>query len=92
MRYAIIPGVTGIPGSIEISVDEFTKLRSIQKQLIYILNIEETFDLLLENYAELESDLLRLSVRFSLFGEHGEPLGPRREIEFISICDMLCLQ
>jgi hypothetical protein len=80
MKYAITPGVTGIRGSIDISADEFTKLRSAQKQLIYFLNIEETFDLLLENYAEFESDLLRLGVRFSLFGEHGEPLGPRREI------------
>ena len=80
MKYAITPGVVGIRGSIDIPADEFTKLRSVQKHLIYVLNIEETFDLLLENYAEFESDFLRLSQRLSLFGEHGEPLGPRREV------------
>ena len=80
MRYTIVPGVTGIRGSIEISADEFNKLRRTQKDLIYVLNSEETFDLVLENYAEFESDLLRLGVRSSLFGEHGEALGPRREI------------
>ena len=63
MRYAITPGVIGIPGSIDIPADEFAKLRSAQRDLIYALNIEETFDLLLENYAEFESDLLRLSLR-----------------------------
>jgi hypothetical protein len=80
MRYAITPGVFGIPGSIAIPADEFTKVRSAQKHLIYFLNSEETFDLLLENYAEFESDLLRLGHRLLLFGEHGEPLGSHREI------------
>ena len=52
--------------------------KSTQEHLVTAYNIEATFDLLLENYAEFEQDFLRLSLRLSLFGEQGEPLAPRR--------------
>jgi hypothetical protein len=35
-------------------------LKSTQEKLLIVLNIEETFDLLLENYAEFERDFLDL--------------------------------
>jgi hypothetical protein len=80
MRYALRRLVLGVRDFIEISEDEFNTLKLTQEKLLDVLNIEATFDLLLENYTEFEQDLLRLGLRLSLFGEHGEPLGPRREM------------
>ncbi len=72
--------VLGVPDFILISEDAFNQWRSTQEYLVTAYNIEATFDLLLENYAEFEQDILRLSLRLSLFGDHGEPLAPRREM------------
>jgi hypothetical protein len=70
----------GAPDFLDISQDAFTQWESAQRNLFTVLNIEVTFDLLLENYAEFERDCLGLSHRFLLFRRHGEPLGPKREI------------
>jgi hypothetical protein len=80
MRYTLKRRVLGAPDVIEISKDEFDQWQSTQEHLLDVLNIEATFDLLLENYAEFERDLLDLSHRLSLFREHGEPLGLYREM------------
>lgn len=69
MRYTLRRLVFGEPGCIEISEVEFAKLKSTQEKLLIVLNIEETFDLLLENYenyAEFERDFLCLSLVFLL--------------------------
>ncbi len=70
MRYTLRRIVTGVRDFIEISEDEFTTLKLTQEKLLGVLNIEATFDLLLENYAEFEQDLLRLSL-VSLVGDVG---------------------
>jgi hypothetical protein len=80
MRYTMKRRVLGAPDYIDISKDEFTQWKSAQRNLFSVLNIEVTFDLLLENYTEFERDCLGLSHRFLLFRRHGEPLGPKREI------------
>jgi hypothetical protein len=80
VRYTLKRRVIGAPEVIEISEDEFNQWKSAQKNLLIVLNIEVTFDLLLENYAEFERDCLGLSHRFLLFRQHGEALGPKREI------------
>ena len=80
LSYALTSGIMDESGPIDISKDNFTMLKLSQKHLISVLSIEETFDLLLENYAEFERDFLGLGLRLSLFGKHGEPLGPRREM------------
>ena len=80
MRYTLKRRVTGAPGFLNISEDEFHQCKSAHTHLLTVLNIEVTFDLLLENYAEFEHDCLGLSHRFLLFRQHGEPLGPKREI------------
>jgi hypothetical protein len=80
MRYTLKRRVTGDPGFLDISEDEFYQCKSAHTHLLTVLNIEATFDLLLENYAEFERDCLGLSHRFLLFRQHGEPLGPKREI------------
>jgi hypothetical protein len=80
MRYTLKRRVLGAPDFIEISEDEFNQWKSTQENLLAVLNIEATFDLFLENYAEFERDFLGLSHRLSLFHAHGEPLGPYREM------------
>jgi hypothetical protein len=79
MRYRRRLLVIGVCDFIEISNDKFEQLRRTLKNLLHVLNIAATFDLLFENYAEFERDYLGLGLRLVLFGEHGEPLGPRRE-------------
>lgn len=80
MRYTLKRRVTGAPGFLDISEDVFHQCKSAHLHLLTVLNIEMTFDLLLENCAEFERDCLGLSHRFLLFRQHGEPLGPKREI------------
>jgi hypothetical protein len=80
MRYTLKRRVLGIPDFIEISEVEFNQWKSIQANLLAVLNIEATFDLFLENYAEFERDFSGLSHRLWLFREYGEPLGPYREM------------
>jgi hypothetical protein len=80
MRYTLKRRVLGVPDFILISEDAFNQWRSTQEHLVTAYNVEATFDLLLENYAEFEQDFLRLSLRLSLFGEQGEPLVPQREM------------
>jgi hypothetical protein len=80
MRYTLKHRVLGGPDFIEISEDEFNQWKLIQENLLTVLNIEETFGLFLENYAELEREFSGPSHRLSLFREHGEALGPYREI------------
>ena len=72
LRYAIMSGVMDGSKPIYIPKDEFTDLKRTQERLRSVLDIEATFDLLLENYAEFEEDFLCLSLRLSLFGEQGE--------------------
>jgi hypothetical protein len=72
--------VIGAPDFLDISENEFHQCKSAHTHLLTVLNIEITFDLFLENYAEFERDYLDLSLRLSLFGKHGEPLGPYREM------------
>lgn len=80
MRYRLRRLVLGVPAFIEISKDEFEQLKRTQKNLLNVLNIEATFDLLLENYAEFERECLGLGLRLALFARHGEPLGAYREM------------
>jgi len=50
-----------------IEKNEYEKLVQAKKTAVLALSIEEKFDLLIENYAEYESEMLRLSLRTSLF-------------------------
>ena len=80
MRYTMKRRVLGAPDFLDISEEAFQQCQSAYTNLLNVLNIEVTFDLLLENYAEFERDCLGLSHRFLLFRQHGESLAPRREI------------
>jgi hypothetical protein len=80
VRYTLKRRVLGAPDFGEISEDEFNQWKSAQNNLLVVLSIEVTFDILLENYAEFERDCLGLSHRFLLFHQHGEALRPKREI------------
>jgi hypothetical protein len=80
MKYRLRRPVTVGRQFREISKDDFNEWRSTQKKLLAVFNIEVTFDLLIENYAEFERDLLSLGLRIALFGERGEPLETYREV------------
>jgi hypothetical protein len=80
MRYTLKRRVLGVPDFIEISHDDFNQWKSAQRNLIAAFNIEQTFDLFLENYAEFARDCLDLSLRASLFSKDEETLRPYREV------------
>jgi hypothetical protein len=80
VRYTLKRRVFGGPDFIEISQDEFNRWKCTQSKLLDVLNIEATFDLFLENYAEFERDFLAINHRLALFQAHGEPLGHYREM------------
>jgi hypothetical protein len=80
LRYAITSGVMDGSNPIYIAKDEFAELKRTQGRLTSVLDIETTFDLLLENYTEFEQDFLCLILRSSLFGEEGERLEVYQEM------------
>ncbi len=79
--------------AVPISEAEFNRYRTARTKLLAALALEEKFDILLENFAELEKTLLDLSLRSALF-RHGDGssrhygefrrLGNRRIANFLS--------
>jgi len=61
MRYTLKRRVLGVSDFIEISQDDFNHWKSAQRNIIAAFNIEQTFDLFLENYAEFARDCLDLT-------------------------------
>lgn len=62
VRYEITRHVLGEPRFVEITEDEFRRMREASERLGDMLAIEEKLDLLLANYAEYERELLLLAV------------------------------
>lgn len=60
----------GAGESIRISQDEYASMVRSKRGVLAALALEEKFNLLLENYAEYEEELLRLALRDSIFGHH----------------------
>jgi hypothetical protein len=52
---------------IELSKEEFERMIEAKRRFIILLDIEEKFDIFIENYAEHEKELLSLTLRKSLF-------------------------
>lgn len=73
-------GITGLTYSpdrfIEITKAEFDDLAAAKVQIVTFIGIEEKFDLLLENYADYERELLEVSLQTMLFNDiHDERPG-----------------
>lgn len=60
----------GLSDFIPISASQFEKIRAAKMHLMFGVGIEEKFDLVLENYAELERSLLEMALEHSIF--HGK--------------------
>lgn len=67
MQYRITRRVIGCKDFIPIEKEEFEAALLAHGSFFIALGIEEKFDLLCENYAEFENDLLQLSMRRMLF-------------------------
>ena len=67
MKYKIVRAATSLPGSVDLSPEEYEALKRAKKGLVRIVEIEEKFDLLLENYAEYERSLLELTLHYVLY-------------------------
>ncbi len=62
MRCCIGRGVIGPWPYIDISLEEFHRIKTDKDNLFTILGVEEKFDMLLQNYAEYEQALLTLAL------------------------------
>ncbi len=69
MKHGITRMVLGCNQFIPISEDEFIETVAARDRFFRLLGIEEKFDLLAENLAELETDILDLTMRRMLFHE-----------------------
>jgi hypothetical protein len=58
--------------SVEISEDDYERLRGAREGLLLVLDIEEKFDLLFENYAEYELSLLEVALRSATSSDNRE--------------------
>jgi len=67
MQYRISKPFVGYSGFIAISQDRFEEAKLAIRNLREVLSIEEKLNLILENYAEFERELLRLSLNHAMF-------------------------
>ena len=67
MRYAITQPWFGFHHEIEISKDEFDTLKEARNRVLLLASLEDKFMLLLENYEELEQEMIRLSLHRMIY-------------------------
>lgn len=65
--YIVAVYAIGQNESFDISKEEFVEIKEARAFTIFGQSIEEKFDLLLENYAELEREVIDMSVQHSIF-------------------------
>jgi hypothetical protein len=70
MQYSITKPFIGYTDFIEISCDEYEAVKIAKQNLLEALTIEEKFNLVLENYAEFERELLELSLNHMMVFDH----------------------
>ena len=67
MKYIISTEVYGSPGYIEISESRYHLISDSQKYLLETLFLEEKLDYVMENYYELEIELVSIASRMMIF-------------------------
>ena len=94
-RYGITRLVLSAKQFIDLSQAEFESIREAKTNLVMALNVEEKLNLVLENYAELEREMLGIAADHLLFQNHnwssfvGEVhLISRRIVNLLSACRM----
>ena len=73
MRYVITQLWFGFDQEIEISEDDFKDLQEARKKVLLLASLEDKFMLLLENYEELEQEMLRLSLHQMIYFDYSMP-------------------
>jgi len=70
MRYGITRLALGAQPFIEITPQHFGQIRDAKQNLVLTLEIEEKFDIFIENYVEFEETLLGLTLRHMVFTDY----------------------
>jgi len=69
MQYGITKLLIGSNNCLDISQEEFEEAKIAKHSLVEVLSIEEKHNLILDNYAEYESELLGLGLKRMLFSD-----------------------
>jgi len=64
MKYELAKVTAGSRGFVEISKEEYSQIKSANANLLEALFIEEKFNVVIDNYLELETDLLACAARY----------------------------
>lgn len=67
MKYVLAPAIRHRAEPVEITEQEYREIAAAKDGLITFIGIEQKFDLVLENYAEYEHELLGLAVHQAIF-------------------------
>jgi len=93
MRYIVTQPWFGFDHEIEITQKECEVLEEARSRALLLSSLEEKFMLLLENYEELEQEMLRLSLQRMIYIDHNMPvlidnirLLNRRFANFLTTC------
>jgi hypothetical protein len=66
MKYVLAKVTAGSRGFVEISKEEYSQVKSAKANLLEALFIEEKFNIVIDNYLELETDLLACAARYMI--------------------------
>ncbi len=95
MRYGITSIIMGFSGFIEINEEEYERIKAARENLIELLLLEETLDLVTENFQEYEAELLAIASRNMIFPDtddismsHQRILISRRIVNLLSASRM----
>lgn len=67
LAYGLTLATLGCTDVIPLTQEDYSARATARKQVLLGLSLEEKFDLLLENYAEMESTVLDIALRYSLY-------------------------
>ncbi len=95
MKFGITRIALGFPGFIEIDRAEYELVKVARTNLLELLLLEETFDILIENFQEYEAELLSIASRDMIFGftddissSNERIIVSRRIVNLLSACTM----
>ena len=95
MKFGITRIVLGFPGFIEIDKAEYELVKVARTNLLELLLLEETFDILIENFQEYETELLSIASRDMIFSftddismSNERIIVSRRIVNLLSACTM----
>lgn len=67
-RYQLTSLAAGVDARIDLTSDEFTSIKQARDRLAFLEDIEDKFEIFVDNFVALEQGLLDSALRLSLFG------------------------